>query len=64
MHDEEKSECWQGPHWMAWRVGLWPAGRLLHTPALDLQQKLNTFLRSSQKQLAMRSFLGIYSAFV
>jgi len=33
------------------------------TIALDLEQKLKTFLRSSQKQI-MRSFLGIYSAFV
>jgi len=34
------------------------------TIALDLQQKLKTFLRSSQKQITMRSFLGIYSSFV
>ena len=32
MHDGEKSEYWQGPHYMAWQAGLWPAGRLLHTP--------------------------------
>jgi len=34
------------------------------TIASDLQQKLKTSLRSSQKQITMRSFLGIYSAFV
>ena len=33
------------------------------TIALDLQHKLKTFLRSFQKQKAMRSFLGIYYAF-
>ena len=27
-------ECWQGPQQIAWRAGLWPAGRLLHTPVL------------------------------
>jgi len=35
MHDGEKLECWRGPHWMAWRAGLWPSGRLLHTPGLN-----------------------------
>ena len=34
------------------------------TIALDLQQKLKTCLRSTQKQIAMRSRLGIYRAFV
>jgi len=34
------------------------------TIALDLQQKLKPFLHPSQKQIAMRSFLGIYSSFV
>jgi len=33
------------------------------TIALDLQQKLKPFLHSSQ-QMAMRSFLAIYSSFV
>jgi len=31
---------------------------------LDLQQKLKPFLHSSQEQIAMASFLGIYSSFV
>jgi len=35
MHYGEKSGCWQGPHQMAWRAGWRPAGRLLHTPALN-----------------------------
>jgi len=30
-----KNQCWQGPHWMASRACLWPAGHLLHTPGLD-----------------------------
>jgi len=34
------------------------------TIALDLQQKLKTFLRSSQKQITKRSFLGIHSTSV
>jgi len=34
------------------------------TIALDLQQKLKPLLHSSQKQMAMRSFLGIYSFFL
>jgi len=29
-----KIRVWQEPHYMAWRAGLWPAGRLLHTPVL------------------------------
>jgi len=32
--------------------------------ASDLQQKLKHFLHSSQQQMAMRSFLEIYSSFV
>ena len=32
--------------------------------ALDLQQKLKPFLHSSKEQMALRSFLGIYSSFV
>jgi len=31
--------------------------------ALDLQQKLKPFRHSSQQQMAMRSYLGIYSSF-
>jgi len=34
------------------------------TIASDLQKKFKTFLRSSQKQITMRSFLEIYSAFM
>jgi len=34
------------------------------TIALDLQQKLKRFLNSSSEQMAMRSFIGIYSSFV
>jgi len=34
------------------------------TIALDLQQKFNFFLHSSKKQMALHSFLGIYSSFV
>jgi len=44
MHVGEKSECWQGPHLMAWRAGLWPAGRLLHTPALTTHHRHKTYL--------------------
>jgi len=33
------------------------------TIALDLQQKLNRFLHSSQQQIAIRFLLGIYSFF-
>jgi len=33
------------------------------TIALDLQQKLKPFLHSKE-QMALRSFLGIYSSFV
>jgi len=32
--------------------------------ALDLQQILKPFLHSSKEQLALQSFLGIYSAFM
>jgi len=34
------------------------------TIALDLQQKLKHFLHSSKEQMALGSFLGIYSSFV
>jgi len=34
------------------------------TIAVDLQQKLKPFLHSSKKQMALQSFLGIYSFFV
>ena len=34
------------------------------TIALDLQQKLKPFLHSSEKQMALQSFLGIYSSVV
>ena len=34
------------------------------TIALDLQQKFEPFLHSSKKEMAMQSFLGIYSSFV
>jgi len=34
------------------------------TCALDIQQKLKPFLHSSKEQMALRSFLGIYSYFV
>jgi len=34
------------------------------TVALDLQQNLKPFLHSSQDQIAMRSFLEIYSSLV
>jgi len=34
------------------------------TIALDFQQKLQPLLRSSQQQMAMQSFLGIYSFFL
>jgi len=37
---------------------------VLATIALDLKQKLKLFLHSSQEQMAMRSFLEIYSSFV
>jgi len=32
--------------------------------ALDLQQKLKHFLHSSKEQMALQSFLGIYSSFI
>jgi len=32
--------------------------------ALDLQQKLKPFLHSSQDQMTMRFFLGIYNSFM
>jgi len=31
---------------MAWRAGLWPAGRLLHTPGLGAPHQLNPALFS------------------
>jgi len=34
------------------------------TIALNLQQKLECLLYSSQQQMSMRSFLGIYSFFL
>jgi len=34
------------------------------TIALNLQQKLERLLRTSQQQMSMRSFLGIYSFFL
>jgi len=34
------------------------------TIAFDLQQKFNFFLHSSKKQMALQSFLGIYSFIV
>ena len=34
------------------------------TIALNLQQRLKPFLHSSKKQMALGSFLGIYSSFV
>jgi len=34
------------------------------TIALDLQQKLKSFLHSSKKQTALQSFIGIYSSIV
>jgi len=34
------------------------------TVALDLQQKLKPFIHSSEKQMALRPFLGVYSCFV
>jgi len=34
------------------------------TFALDVQQKVKLFLHSSKEQMALRSFLGIYSSFV
>jgi len=33
-HDGEKSMLARATR-MAWRDGLWPAGRLLHTPAVE-----------------------------
>jgi len=34
------------------------------TIALDLQQKLKPFLHYSKKQMALQSYLGIYSSIV
>jgi len=34
------------------------------TIAFDLQQKFKPFLHSSEQQMAMRLFLGIYNPFV
>jgi len=34
------------------------------TFALDVQQKLKPFLHFSKEQMALQSFLGIYSSFV
>jgi len=36
----------------------------LRNTALDLQQKLKPYLRSSQEKMVLRSFHGIYSSFV
>jgi len=36
----------------------------LRSPASDLQQKFRPFLHFSQEQMAMRSFIGIYSSFL